>query len=276
VIEQEQGDCRYFQFEQLAEHPEVVQAVFSRHGGGSAPPFASLNTAYSSGDERALVRANREKLPHLLAHPDWPLATSWIVHGNEVVEVGADWKAEPRQFDDPGLRRRGDAMMTREPGIFLLISYADCLPLLFCDPVQHVAAIAHAGWRGSAGGIAGDTVAALTRRFGARPQDLLVGLAPAIGPCCFEVGPDVLEQFERMPHVAGTAVILPHVAGRSDRWMVDLQETNRRQLLAVGIQPDHLETMPICTSCRTDLFYSYRREQGKTGRFAVLIGLQDG
>jgi copper oxidase (laccase) domain-containing protein len=83
----------------------------------------------------------------------------------------------------------------------------------------------------------------------------------------------VLEQFERAPHVAATAAFSPHVAGRSDRWMLDLQETNRRQLLAAGIRPEHLEAMPICTSCRSDLFYSYRHEQGKTGRFAVLVGL---
>ncbi len=273
MIEQQHEGFRYFQFEHLARHPQVVQAVFSRQGGVSEAPFASLNTGYSSGDDRSRVRANREMLPKVLGHPDWPMATSWIVHGNEAVEVGAEWKADHRELDDPGPRRRGDALITREPELFLLISYADCLPLLLYDPVQHVAGIAHAGWRGSAGGMAGEAVAALARQFGSRPEDVLVGMAPSIGPCCYEVGPDVLEQFERTPHVAETATFLPHVAGRSDRWMLDLQETNRQQLLAAGILPEHLEAMPICTSCRTDLFYSYRREQGKTGRFAVLVGL---
>ncbi len=272
IEQQHEGFC-YFQFEHFAQYTNVVQAVFSRQGGVSEPPFASLNTGYSSGDDRSRVRANRELLPKALGHPGWPVATSWIVHGNEVVAVGAEWKDDQHQLDDPGLRRRADAMITREPEVFLLISYADCLPLLFYDPVQHVAGIAHAGWRGTAGGMAGETVAALVRHFGSRPEDVLVGMAPSIGPCCYEVGPDVLEQFERAPSIAESAAFLPHVAGRSDRWMLDLQETNRRQLLAAGIRPEHLEAMPICTSCRTDLFYSYRREQGKTGRFAVLVGL---
>jgi YfiH family protein len=273
VIEQQHEGVRYFQFEHFAQCAGVVQAVFSRQGGVSEPPFASLNTGYSSGDERSRVRANREMLSKALGCPNWPMATSWIVHGNEVIEVGAEWKDDHRELDDPGPRRRGDALITREPEVFLLISYADCLPLLLYDPVRHVAGIAHAGWRGTAGGVAGEAVRALARHFGSRPADVLVGMAPSIGPCCYEVGPDVLEQFERTPAIAETATFLPHVAGRSDRWMLDLRETNRRQLLAAGIRPEHLEAMPLCTSCRTDLFYSYRREQGKTGRFAVLMGL---
>ena len=273
VREQQHETSLYFQFEHFSRHAGMQHAVFSRQGGVSEAPFASLNTGYSSGDERARVRENRQRLAQALGRPDWPLATSWVVHGNEVVEVGAEWKDDHVQLDDPGPRRRGDALITREPALFLLISFADCLPVLFYDPVQRAVGIAHAGWRGSAGGIAGQTVAALAARFGSRPADLLVGVAPSIDPCCYEVGRDVREQFEQLAPVAESAVFLPHRGGRADRWMLDLKESNRRQLLAAGILPEHLETMPFCTGCRTDLFYSHRCEQGKTGRFAVLIGL---
>jgi YfiH family protein len=273
VIEQQQGTSLYFQFDHFSHYPAMAHAVFSRQGGLSAAPFASLNTGLSVGDDRQTVFANRRLLSRALGQPDWPIATSWIVHGNEVVEVGAEWKLDHDELRDPGFRRRGDALMTQEPGVFLLVSFADCLPVLYFDPVQRVAAIAHAGWRGTSLGIARQTVQALAERFGSRPADLLVGLAPAIGPCCYEVGPDVLETFERSPDLMQTAAFEPHIDGRSDRWMLDLKETNQRQLLAAGVASEHIEIMPFCTSCRTDLFFSHRREQGKTGRFAVLVGL---
>ncbi len=251
----------------------MVHAVFSRQGGLSAAPYASLNTGLSVGDDRPTVFENRRLLSQALGRPDWPIATSWVVHGDEAIEVDAEWKLDLEQLGDPGFRRRADTLMTREPGVFLLISYADCLPVLYFDPVQRVAALAHAGWRGTTLGIAAKTVRALVERFGSRPADVLVGLAPAIGPCCYEVGPDVLEAFELLPDVEHSAAILPHVDGRADRWMLDLKETNRQQLLAAGVALEHIEIMPFCTSCRTDLFFSHRRERGKTGRFAVLVGL---
>jgi len=273
VIEQQQGASLYFQFDHFSQYPAMIHAVFSRQGGLSAAPYASLNTGLSVGDDRSMVFANRRLLSEALGRPAWTMATAWIVHGAEVIAVGAEWKLDHDQLGDPGPRRQGDALMTQEQGLFLLISFADCLPVLYFDPVQGVAALAHAGWRGTTLGIAGQTVRALAERFGSRPADLLVGLAPSIGPCCYEVGSDVLDAFERSPDLRQSAAFQPHVAGRADRWMLDLQETNRRQLLAVGVAPEHIEVMPFCTSCRTDLFFSHRREQGKTGRFAVLVGL---
>lgn len=273
MIEQQQGSSLYFQFDHFSQYPEISHAVFSRQGGLSAGPYASLNTGLSVGDDRHAVFANRRLLTEALERSAWPMATSWIVHGDEVIEVGAEWKLDHDELRDPGYRRRGDALMTREPGVFLLISFADCLPVLYFDPVQRVAAIAHAGWRGTSLGIADLTVQALTERYGSRPADLRVGLAPAIGPCCYEVGPDVLESFERLPRVMASVAFQPHPDGHADRWTFDLKETNRRQLLAAGVAPEHIEVMPFCTGCRTDLFFSHRREQGKTGRFAVLMGL---
>ena len=251
----------------------MIHGVFSRQGGLSAAPYTSLNTGLSVGDDRQMVFANRRLLAQMLGCPDWPMATSWIVHGNEVIEAGAEWKLDQAELGDPGPRRRGDALMTQEPGLFLLTSFADCLPVLFFEPAQRVVALAHAGWRGTSLGIVGQMVRALAERFGSRPANLLVGLAPAIGPCCYEVGPDVLEACERVPELRGMAAFLPHVAGRTDRWMLDLKANNRQQLLAAGVALEHIETMPFCTACRTDLFFSHRREQGRTGRFAVLVGL---
>jgi len=273
VIEEQQAARLFFQFDHFSRYPAMTHAVFSRQGGLSAAPYASLNTGLSVGDDRPTVFENRRLLSETLGQPDWLIATSWIVHGDEIIEVGAEWKHNHDELLDPGFRRRADALMTSEPGVFLLISYADCLPVLYFDPVQRVAALTHAGWRGTSLCIAGKTVRALVERFGSRPADLLVGLAPSIGPCCYEVGPDVLETFERLPDGAHSAVFQPHVDGRVDRWMLDLKETNRKQLLAAGVASEHIEIMLFCTSCRTDLFFSHRGEQGKTGRFAVLVGL---
>lgn len=274
VIEVQHEARLSFQFEHFSQHPALIHGVFSRRGGLSEAPYASLNTGLSVGDDRQRVFANRKLLSQMLGYPDWPIATCWIVHGNELVEAGAEWKLDHAELGDPGFRRRGDALITREPGLFLLISFADCLPILYFDPAHRVAALTHAGWRGTAGGIAMQTVKTLASRYGSCPADLLVGLAPSIGPCCYEVGPDVLAEMERLPDVAASVVTRPHPADRADRWMLDLKETNRRQLLAAGVAPERIEVMPICTACRTDLFYSHRQEQGKTGRFAVLMGIR--
>lgn len=164
----------------------------------------------------------------------------------------------------------GDALITDKPGLLLVVKTADCLPILLVDPVRRAIAAVHAGWRGTAAGIAAAAVAALRDRFGSRPADLWAGLGPSIGPGCYEVGRDVAESRPGRPEW-GKA--LRPVAGRPDRFTLDLPGANRAQLLAVGLAPDHIGPAGACTHCSPDLL-SWRRDHRSDARLYSFAGIR--
>ena len=157
----------------------------------------------------------------------------------------------------------GDALLTGDPGRFLSIRTADCLPILFADPEKGVVAAAHAGWRGTVAEIAARTVEAMERRFGSDPRDLLAALGPCIGECCFVVGPEVAGQFRKFLPERGD---LDRVA------KISLREVNVRQLLSAGVQPEKIEISDACTRCDVELFHSHRRDGKAAGRMTAMIG----
>lgn len=233
-------------------------ALLTRLGGVSERPFAALNLGSTVGDAPAAVQENLRRVRAL-----WQLQPSQVVsphqvHGRRVARVGL---AEGGQIIP-----ETDALMTDTPGLALLLRFADCVPVLFYDSTRHVAALAHAGWRGVAAGVAPVTVAALQATFGSRPEELWAGIGPSIGPDHYIVGADVVE--------AVTAVLPPGatVAERSDgAWHLDLPGAVAAQLAAVGVQ--RIDVAGLCTACRTDEWYSHRAEQGQTGRFGVMVML---
>lgn len=157
-----------------------------------------------------------------------------------------------------GLQGEGDAMITNIPGIGLTIRTADCLPILIADPRQHAVAAIHAGWRGVVAEIGTKTIQAMQREFGSEAEDLVVAIGPGIGPCCFEVGPEVSVQF-----------------GLSGRTKVDLVETTIRQLGRNGVSARQISTSGRCTYDDSTLFESYRREREAAGRMVAMIALAE-
>lgn len=157
-----------------------------------------------------------------------------------------------------------DASWTANEGTLLAIETADCLPVLIADPVHGRVAAAHAGWRGTVAKVAREAVRTLIAA-GSDPRSLLVALGPSIGPCCYEVGSDVEEGFGP----EGARFFSPGVAERKH---VDVAAANRAQLEAEGVLPEHIEAVALCTKCRPDLFYSYRRDQANAGRMISVIG----
>ncbi|MGJ5815793.1 peptidoglycan editing factor PgeF [Paludibaculum fermentans] len=157
----------------------------------------------------------------------------------------------------------GDGLITNEPGLFVAAKSADCVPLLLADPVNHVVAAVHAGWRGSLSNIAGAAIARMTNEYGTRPSDLCAALGPSIGPCCFEVGPEV-------------AVLFRDIFSERDdldqRTTVDLWETNCRHLRQAGLLPERIDTPPPCTCCGGEEFYSWRRDRVLGQRMFAAIG----
>jgi hypothetical protein len=162
-----------------------------------------------------------------------------------------------------------DGLITDEPGILLAGFFADCTPILLLDPVQPAIAVVHAGWKGTALDIAAKAVEEMVLAFGSDPKDILAGIGPSIGPCCYEVDEPVIQQFKDSRF---GDCLKPGLA--PDKANLDLVEANRQRLIHAGVHAENIQTIPLCTACRTDLFFSHRKEQGRTGRLAAVIALK--
>jgi len=250
----------FYQFASLAQH-KVLHAVFTRIGGKSSGAFHSLNVGQLVGDEPAAVQANHDLIFRTLGIQSEQVVTARQVHGAHVAAVGV--------MDQGTVVPATDSLITEEQGIPLLLRFADCLPLMLYDPLRQAIALVHIGWRGLVAGVVVNTVAALQGVFGCKPRDIVAGLGPAIGPCCYQVGPDLIARVE-------------HVFGTRNEWFVgqpdgtvhfNLPAAVRWQLRHEGVQ--HIEDSGLCTSCHTDEFFSHRAEKGHTGRFAAILALRE-
>lgn len=257
------------QFPGLMGQAGVVHGVSSRTGGHSDGPFASLNLSYAVGDEPGRVAANRDAFCRALGVDPRGVVCAQQVHGSEVARVG---RAEAgRGYADRATAISGaDALVADEPGVYLWLTFADCVPILLFDPVHRAVGLAHAGWRGTVGHVAARTVEAMVREFGTRPADLLAGVGPAIGPCCYQVGPEVADA-ARLAFPDDPNVLWPDGAGGQ---RLDLPGANARLLARLGVPTECVELADHCTACRTDLFYSHRAEGSRTGRLAAVIGIR--
>lgn len=251
---------------------EVRHGVSTRAGGVSPAPYDSLNLSGTVGDAPENAAQNRERFARAAAGVGQDvLVVLTQVHGARVVRATA---ADCGRGIVPAAAAppppAADAVITDEPGVPLQVLAADCVPLLLWDPVHHAVGAVHAGWRGTAAGVAQAAVAAMAGAFGTRPADLRAGIGPAIGPCCYEVDAPVLDALvRRYPDIA-PAVTRPVRAGHA---MLDLQDANRRQLLALGVPGAAIEVMRLCTACHQGLFYSDRATGRRTGRFGALVML---
>jgi YfiH family protein len=223
-------------------------AFTTRRGGVSEGPYESLNLGILTDDAPARVTENRTRVAREAALDPERIAMGWQVHGTDLRE----WDAPPDGggYAQPGAELdRVDGHLTREREVGLLVLVADCLPVALASHDQ--VAMLHCGWRGLAGGI----VERAVERFEERPAAVV---GPGIGRCCYEVGPEVLEAFEDLDGVA-------------DGRMLDLRAVARRKLEAAGV--DEIDDVDLCTSCRPDLFFSHRRDDGVTGRQGGLAWL---
>ena len=180
------------------------------------------------------------------------------VHGDAILDV-----EEPSKCAGDG-----DAMATGRPGVLLGVLTADCVPVLLVDPRRRVCAAVHAGWRGTAAKIAGKAVAHLSVRYGCDSADLLAAVGPAIGPCCFEVGPEVVDSFRD----AWEDDFDPFLDRRGQKGMIDLRGLNRLSLLETGIPEDRITIVGPCVACASADFHSYRRDGVRAGRQVSLVG----
>jgi polyphenol oxidase len=246
-----------------------ANAFSTRLGGVSPFPGGDLNLAGFAEDSADNIRENRRRFLSLF-EGGWRLALVWQEHGTDVHVVG-DAGGLPDARDD----ERCDALATRLARVLLGVKTADCVPVLLGDCRTGACAAVHAGWRGTAAGIVEKTLARMADEFGTRAGDVIAAAGPAALGCCYEVGPEVVEMFAARSAEDAGAIFAPTGEGRA---LVDLHEANRRQLARAGVAAENVHAAPFCTMCRTDLFFSYRREKqkhGRTGRLLGVIGRSD-
>ncbi|NLG48522.1 MAG: peptidoglycan editing factor PgeF [Chloroflexi bacterium] len=259
MIRTEHNGISWYSFESLRD-PAIVQGTFTRHGGVSQAPFGTLNVGSTVGDDPAAVQANHARLFSAWNIPAERVVTVQQVHGNRV--------AVASEQDGGRIFPETDALISQIPGLYLLLRFADCVPVFLYAPRQRAVGLTHAGWKGTLQEIAMQTVRAMTATFGCQPGELVAGIGPSIGPCCLEMDGDVLADFRARYGQEEGCIVRPQANGKA---FVDLWRINALQLQAAGVQ--QIETAGICTSCRRDEFFSHRAENGKTGRFAALIGI---
>jgi polyphenol oxidase len=251
----------FYQFEGLARYSDLYHGAFTRLGGVSRAPYDTLNLARSVGDDaQAVHENNRRMLGALGATPD-RAATAWLVHGRSVAVM---------TLADAGSYRQGfDALITRERGLALTMRFADCVPIVFFDPAQRAIGLAHAGWRGVAENVVAATVAALSDNFGSQPRQLWAGIGPCISAERYRVGQEVIDLV-----VPACPPGAPLVRQQPDGSLhLDLNAAVLSQLRASGVED--VEDSSICTASNTTEWFSHRAENGKTGRFGMVIGLRD-
>lgn len=236
----------------------ITHSFLTRKGGISAAPFDSLNFSSKEGDSPENIQYNERAVGKAFGFSPGSLITLNQVHGNNVVLL-----EKPDKKPLSSLDFNGDAIITNQRGFALGILTADCLPILIHASLKGVVGAVHAGWRGTSLRIVQETLLAMEKVFDVKVDEVKVALGPSIGPCCYQVDDKVLKPMRKNL----TEKMVP-VGNR----MLDLTRINHELLLEMGIQKESVECVNLCTSCREDLFFSYRRD-GLTGRQLSFIML---
>ncbi|HLK31964.1 MAG TPA: peptidoglycan editing factor PgeF [Terriglobales bacterium] len=266
--------------------PWLVHGFSTRLGGCSTPyGGSSLNLGFTKQDTRTSVEKNRKSFLRVLGANGrpWQLITQRQVHSDLIHHVTA-----------ADVHPTGDGLVTDAPGLLLAVQTADCLPVLLVDTKRRAVGAFHAGWRGTLRRIVEKGVGEMRRHFGSLPEHLRAAIGPGIHSCCYQVGEEVREKFqsqfayaaelfrevresnpvhEKYPLLFLTARAPGHGPEETLLYL-DLVAANTRQLVASGVPAKNISASPLCTSCRSDLLFSYRKEKGNVGRLMAVIGIQ--
>ena len=245
----------------------AVHGFSTRLGGVSQAPFDSLNLGFSRGDDPRCVHENYRRFCAAVGVDKDRLVCSRQVHLDHVLRVD---RADAGKGIDRERDYEADSLITNEPGLGLVIFSADCIPVLLLDPVRRCAAAVHAGWRGTALGIAARAALRMREDYGCRPEHIRAAIGPGISPCCFLTRDDVPGALRDGLGSQAETCIRPAEDGR---WHVDLKGANALWLRRAGLSPEHIALCPDCTACRTDRFWSHRVMGERRGSMAAIIQL---
>ncbi len=233
---------------------QIISAQSTRKGGVSVFPYDSLNLGKSTNDVQENVLQNRELFFSSLNIPIDKIALSKQVHGTEILEAG-----------NPIIESGFDALVTNKKNLYLVVSIADCTPILIHDEKNNAVAAIHAGWRGTAAKIVSNTLTRMNTLYGTLGQDCRAFIGACIGYSAFEVGVEVAEHFsDTVKKKRGV-----------DKFLIDLKSENKNQLISFGLRPENIEISTHCTVVNNDLYFSHRHEKGITGRMLAVIGIRE-
>lgn len=258
----------YITFPSL-EKTGLIRHLFStRLGGVSTGKYASMNLSFNNGDSRENVLENYRRLCECVGIDIKELVLSRQTHTDNV-------KIVTREHCGTGIFKDSfsdiDGLITNQSGVALVTQYADCTPLVFLDPVNKVIATSHAGWRGTVKEIGKKTVEKMSKEFGSNPNDIIAGIGPCIGKCCYEVDDPVYNEFIKLSYLNLSKIFTPKDNGR---YMLDLVEANKQILLNTGIEPQNIDFTDICTCCNANELHSHRASKGERGNLALIIALK--
>ncbi len=256
------------------EEAGFANGFSTRIGGTSPMPENALNLAGFNEDTAENILENRRRFLKLFAGDgnQWALAGCWQVHGSDVRLINNLGEAKPAE-DARGDTIYCDAIISNAPGVLAGVKTADCVPILIGDPRTGAFAAVHAGWRGTLAEVATKALKRMITEYQTNPHDVRVAIGPAAGACCYEVGTDVIDAFRSSFSSQDL-----FTETRTDHACIDLLKANRAQLISSGVDRERISIAPLCTMCRTDLFFSYRREKsvkGKVGRLMSVIGRRE-
>jgi YfiH family protein len=273
---------RILQAPGLAKLPWLVHGFSTRQGGVSnLDGKRVLNLGFTEWDARDSVRENRRRLQAAVGAQDFKLVSLLQFHSDAIL-----------QFESaPTEPARSDGSVTKSAGLLLAVQTADCVPILLVDPKNRVVAAVHAGWRGTLARIAEKAIGRMQMQFGSQAADLLAAIGPAIGGCCYEVGTEVAAAFSgQFPNAAEffdelrtgdepnplqwLNMMPPGHQPPAKKVLLDLPKANRLQLEAAGVRAANIFASDLCTGCRRDLLFSYRKEGAQSGRMMAVIGIR--
>lgn len=257
-------------FPQFEKVDFLTHAFASKIGGVSTGKYAQYNFSFTNGDNRENVLENYKRVCKILGTDYKKCVLSHQTHTTNIRIITEDdigkGIVKPRDFDDI------DGLITNLKGVTLVTQYADCVPLVFVDTKAQVIAASHGGWRGTVNNIAGKTVRLMGERFGSKPENILVGIAPSIGKCCFEVDEPVFKEFEKLENIDINEICQ---FKNNNKYNIDLQKTNLLLLQNAGIPKENITVSDICTKCNSDIFHSHRATNGERGNMAMFIAIKE-
>ena len=267
----EKNHVPYIQFKNLSATGIVKHGFSTRKGGVSTGIFSSMNLNFKRGDDPDAVLENYRRMAAALNMRVEDMVLSEQTHTTNVRVITEEDRGKgilkPQDYSDV------DGMITNVPGIVLVTSYADCVPLYFVDPVRKAIGLSHSGWKGTVGHIGQKTVWKMHEVYGSEPKDIVAAIGPSICQSCYEVSDDVAEAF-RANFTADEAADILLDKGNG-KYQLDLWKANWYVLTDAGILPEHLSVTDLCTACHPDLLWSHRKTNGQRGGLSAFLSLID-
>ena len=264
------GAVHMLQFPFLEQQSWISHGFSTRMGGVSEGCYASMNLSFTKGDDPEKVRENYRRMADMLGMDMERMTLSFQTHTTNVrlvtEEDAGKGIVKERDYTDV------DGLITNIPGITLVTFYADCVPLYFVDPVHHAIGLSHSGWRGTVHRMGRVTLKAMKEAFGTKTEDVICAIGPSICQSCFEVGGEVVEEFQKEFDPSYWKELF--YAKENGKYQLDLWKANEIVLLEAGIQKEKLQITDICTRCNPEYLFSHRIMGNERGNLAAFLGIR--